>query len=48
MYQYIIDWDNKSKLFRFRVTTYSGITAAYFRTEQDAIAWCETGCKTAP
>ena len=38
--QYLIQWDNRSKRFPFRVVTVSGICLAYFKDRRDAEAFC--------
>lgn len=38
--EYLIQWDNRSKGFPFRVVTVSGTCLAYFKTQADAEAFC--------
>lgn len=39
--KYLVQWDNRSKAFPFRVVSMSGVCYAYFKTSRDAGAWCE-------
>jgi hypothetical protein len=38
--KYLIQWDNASKRFPYRVLTLSGNCLGYFRTSRDAEAFC--------
>jgi hypothetical protein len=40
--KYIIQWDNASKRFPYRVLTMSGQSCGYFRTLGDAADYCES------
>ena len=37
---YLIQWDNASKRFPYRVLTMSGTCLAYFKNRRDAEAFC--------
>ena len=37
---YLIQWDNASKAFPYRVLTLSGRCIGYFRNRADAINYC--------
>ena len=39
--EYLIQWDNRSKRYPFRVVTFSGVCLAYFRHQRDAVAFCD-------
>ena len=38
--RYLIQWDNASKAYPYRVLTMSGTCLAYFRNQRDAEAFC--------
>jgi hypothetical protein len=38
--RYLIQWDNASKRFPYRVLTTAGECLAYFRNQKDAEAFC--------
>jgi hypothetical protein len=38
---YLIQWDNRSKRYPYRVITKSGTPCAYFLSFDDAVAYCE-------
>ena len=41
MTRYLIQWDNASKRYPFRVVTTAGEGCGYFRTVADAATFCE-------
>ena len=41
--RYLIQWDNRSTWWPFRVVTLSGCCLAYFRSFADAVRFCEGG-----
>jgi hypothetical protein len=38
--KFLIQWDNASKRYPYRVLTISGTCLAYFRNQKDAEAFC--------
>ena len=41
--RFLIQWDNRSMRWPFRVVTLAGDCLAYFRSMADAVAYCEGG-----